>query len=81
MSEPVRLTVVVPLMGSQAPYRLCDPGGYIAPNLMPATWVTYRPVEDIAAALANDGYSPAVHFGLLNERSEIMYIGPIGQKG
>jgi hypothetical protein len=81
MSEPVRLTVVVPMMGTQAPYRLSDPEGYTAPNLMPASWVTHRPVEDIAEALAKDGYSPAVHFGLLNERSEIMFIGPIGRKG
>jgi hypothetical protein len=80
MSEPVRLTVVVPMMGSQAPYRLSDPCGYIVPNLMPATWVTHRPVEDIAHALEVDGYGPAVHFGLLNERSEIMFIGPIGRK-
>ena len=81
MSEPVRLTVVVPIMGSQAPYRLCDQCGYIVPNLMPATWITHDPVTDIAKALADDGYSAAVHFGLLNERSEIMFIGPIGQKG
>lgn len=77
MSEPVRLTVVVPMMGTQAPYRLSDPCGYIVPDLMPATWVTHRPVEDIAGVVA-DGYSPAVHFGLFNERAEVMFIGPIG---
>jgi hypothetical protein len=81
MSEPVRLTVVVPMMGSQAPYRLCDDSGYIVPNLMPATWITHDPVTDIAKALEEDGYSPAVHFGLLNERAEILFIGPVGQRG
>lgn len=78
---PIRLTVVCPCAGEQAPYRLSDPCGYTAPNIMPATWVTHRPVEDIAHALEVDGYSPAVNFGLLNERSEIMFIGPIGQRG
>ena len=32
-------------------------------------------VTDVAKALAAEGYSSAVHFGLLNERSEIMFIG------
>lgn len=79
MSVPIRLTIVCPWLGEQAPYRLCDPCGYIVPNLMPATWVTHDPVTDVAKALADDGYSPAVRFGLLNERSEIMFIGPIGK--
>lgn len=47
---------------------------------MPASWVTHDPVTDVAKALADDGYSPSVRFGLLNERSEIMFIGLIGQK-
>ena len=56
------------------------PSGYTVPNLMPASWVTHDPVTDVAKALADDGYSPSVRFGLLNERSEIMFIGLIGQK-
>ena len=51
-----------------------------SPNLMPASWVTHDPVTDVAKALADDGYSPSVRFGLLNEQSEIMFIGLIGQK-
>lgn len=60
---------------------LNDPRGYVAPNLFPQTWVTHSPIADIAHALEADGYSPQVHFGLLNQAGEIMFIGPVGQRG
>lgn len=81
MSEPVKLTCVVPSrLPAQAPYRLSDDTGYTIANMMPSTWVTHDPVTDIAAELAKDSWSRGVQFALLNERGEIMFAGPIGQK-
>jgi len=81
MSEPVKLTVVVPMMGEQPPFRLNDPCGYIAENIFPPIGVTHEPIKDIARSLEIDGYSPHVNFALLNQVGETLYIGPIGQRG
>jgi len=82
MRDPVKLTVVVPAMGSQPPFMLNDPRGYECANMsLAGLSITHEPIRDFARALEGDGYSPFVNFALLNQAGEVLYIGPVGQEG
>jgi len=79
---PIKLTVVVPMVGEQPPFMLNDPAGYEVQNMtLAGLAVTHEPIRDIARALEGDGYSPYVNFALLNQAGETLYIGPVGQRG